>query len=64
MEAIVGGRVRDITRALDKMYLRDKPNRLEIITIVSTNNTGDGQSPESIIQEMRDMKALVAEHST
>ena len=63
MEAIVGGRVRDITRALDKMYLRDKPNRLEIIAIVSINNIGDGQTPDSIIQEMMDMKALVAEHS-
>ena len=64
IEAIVGGRVRDITRALDMMYLRDKPNRLEIIAVVSINNIGDGQSPDSIIQEMTDMKALVAEHST
>ena len=62
MEAIVGGRVRDLTRALRHLYL-DKPNRLEIVAMVSINNIGEGQSPEQIIQEMKDMKELVKEHS-
>ena len=63
MEAVVGGRVRDLTRALDKLYLRDKPNRLEIIAVCSINNIGDGQSPDQIIAEMQEMKDLLSEHS-
>jgi hypothetical protein len=62
LEAIVGGRVHDMTRALDKLYL-DKPNRLEIITVVSINNIGDGQSANSIMKDFSYMKQLVAEHS-
>ena len=62
IEAIVGGRVRDLTRALRHLYL-DKPNRLEIIAIVAINNIGEGQAPEAIIEEMRDMKEMVKGHS-
>jgi hypothetical protein len=49
LEAIVGGRVHDMTRALDKLYL-NKPNRLEIIPVVSINSIGDGQSANSIMR--------------
>ena len=62
MEAIVGGRVRDLTRALRHLYLIN-PNRLEIIAMVAINNIGEGQEPEKIISEMQDMKDLVAGHS-
>ena len=62
MEAIVGGRVRDLTRALQQIYL-SKPHRLEIIAMVSINNIGEGQTPEKIIQEMKNMKELVKGHS-
>ena len=62
MEAIVGGRVHDLTRALDQLYL-DKPNRLEIIAVVAINNIGDGQSADSIMKDIRVMKRLVADHS-
>ena len=63
MEAVVGGRVRDMTRVLDRMYLCDKPNRLEVILVCSINNIGDGQAPEDIIEEMKEMIDLVKEHS-
>ena len=63
MEAVVGGRVRDLTRVLDRMYLCDKPNRLEVILVCSINNIGDGQAPEDIIEEMQEMKELVEDHS-
>ena len=62
MEAIVGGRVRDLTRALRFLYL-NKPNRLEVIAMVSINNIGEGQEPAEIIQEMQFMKDLVSDHS-
>ena len=64
MEAVVGGRVRDLTRALDRLYLRNIPNRLEIIAVCTINNIGDGQPTEEIVAEMKVMKDLVAEHST
>ena len=60
MEAVVGGRVRDLTRALDKRYLRDKPNRLDIIAVCSIKHIGDGKSSDQIIAEMKD---LLSEHS-
>ena len=58
----MGGCVHDLTRAFDKLYL-DKPNRLEIIRIISINNIGDGQSANSIMKDFDYMKQLVAEHS-
>ena len=61
MEAIVGGRVRDLTRTLRHLYL-DKPNRLEI-AMVAINSIGEGQAPEAIIKEMREMKEMVKGHS-
>ena len=62
MEAIVGGRVHDLTRALDKLYL-DKPNRLEIVVVATINNVGDGQSAASIMKDINYMQKLVSEHS-
>jgi hypothetical protein len=35
----------DLTRALDKLYLPDKPNCLEIIAVCSINNIGDDYAP-------------------
>jgi hypothetical protein len=63
MEAVVGGRVRDLTRVLDRKYLCDKPNRLEVILVCSINSIGDGQAPEDIIEEIKEKKELVEEHS-
>ena len=48
--------------ALRHLYL-NKPNRLEIIAMVAINNIGEGQSPEDIIREMKDMKEMVDGHS-
>ena len=62
LEAIVGGRMHDLTRDLDKLYL-DKPNRLKIITVVSFNNIGDGKFANSIMKDFAYMNQLVAEHS-
>ena len=59
MEAIVGGRVRDLKLALEKNYLY-LPNRLEIIVIAGINNIGEGQQADQIIAEMKEM---VLEHS-
>ena len=55
MEAIVGGRVRDLKLALEKNYLY-LPNRLEIIVIAGINNIGEGQQADQIIAEMKEMK--------
>ena len=44
MEAILGGRVMDLTREFRHLYL-DKPNRLEIVAMLAINNVGEGQSP-------------------
>eukprot|EP00092_Neocalanus_flemingeri_P019302 GFUD01020908.1.p1 GENE.GFUD01020908.1~~GFUD01020908.1.p1 ORF type:complete len:330 (+),score=86.68 GFUD01020908.1:460-1449(+) len=62
IESIVGGRVRDLTRALIMLYLK-YPERLEIILIAGLNNVGEGQSPEEIIDEIWELKQAVQAHS-
>ena len=54
--------MKDLTRALDKLYL-DKPNRLEIIVVCGINNIADGQFSEDFIADFAEMKQIVAEHS-
>ena len=46
IEAIVGARIRDLTRALMLLYLGN-PERLEIILVAGLNNIGDGHWPAS-----------------
>ena len=62
MESIVGGRIRDMTRALIMLYLR-YPERLEIILIAGLNNVGEGQSAEEILEEIKELKDAVQAHS-
>ena len=62
METIVGGRVRDLTRALMMQYLK-YPERLEIILIAGLNNVGEGQSAPDILDELCELKETVKAHS-
>ena len=58
IEAIVGGRIRDHTRALHILYLI-YPERLEIIFIEGLNNNGDSQTAEQIMEELTELKLTV-----
>ena len=62
MECIVGGKIRDLTRALKKNILRND-YRFEIIVVAGINNVGEGQGAKEIIDEFKEMKAVVAKHS-
>ena len=62
IDSIVGGKVRDMTRALVKNYLH-LPNRFEIIVIAGINNIGVGEKAEDIIKEVEDLKQVVKDHS-
>ena len=62
MESIVGGRVRDMTRAIIKLYLRYK-ERLEIILVAGLNNIGENQTAAEIIEELKELKDAVKAHS-
>ena len=62
IESIVGGRIRDLTRALIMLYLTN-PERLEIIVIAGLNNVGDNQPAEEIMEELRELKQAVQAHS-
>ena len=62
MDSIVGGKVRDMTRALIKNYLH-LPNRLEVIVIAGINNIGAGERADDIIKEMEVFKQVVADHN-
>ena len=62
IDSIVGGRVRDITRALVKNYLH-LPNRFEIIVIAGINNIGAGEKAEEVIKEVEELKRVVRNHS-
>lgn len=62
IESIVGGRIRDLTRALHMLYLI-YPERLEIIVIAGLNNIGDSQTSEQIMEELTELKLTVKVHS-
>ena len=62
IESIVGGRVRDLTRALIMMYL-NHPERVEIILVAGLNNIGENQPVPDIIEELWELKEVVQAHS-
>ena len=62
IDVIVGGRVRDMSRAFDKNY-KHMPNRMEIVVVAGLNNIGAGETAEQIITEMEELKQMVGEHS-
>ena len=49
--------------ALKKNYLH-LPNRLEIIIVAGINNIGAGHKAEQIVEDMRELKAELREHSS
>ena len=58
IDAIVGGKVRDMTTALKKNYLH-MPNRVEVIVVAGINNIGAGEKAENIVKEMEELKRVV-----
>ena len=62
IESIVGGRFRDLTRALMMLYLV-QPERLEIIVIAGLNNIGEGQSVSDILDEIYELRMSVKAHT-
>ena len=62
IDSIVGGRVRDMTRAWIKNYMHI-PNRMEIVVVAGLNNIGGGENAENILEEMREFKEMVKQHS-
>ena len=62
MDSIVGGTVKDMTRALRKNYLQ-LSNRVEIMVIAGINNIGAGETAEEILNDMKVLKQVVADHS-
>ena len=62
IDSIVGGRVKDMTRALRRNYLH-LPNRLEIIVVAGINNIGAKDTAENIINDMKNLKNELKEHS-
>ena len=64
IESIVGGRIRDLTRALIMLFLKHYSERLEIIVIAGINNVGDSQPVDDIMEEVSELKQVVLAHST
>ena len=63
IDSIVGGKVRDITRALIMNYMH-MPNRMEVLVVAGINNIGAGEQAEQILEEMKELKSVVRNHST
>ena len=63
IESIVGGRFRDLTRALIMLYLKF-PERLEILVVAGLNNIGENQAVPDILDEIVELKQVVETHST
>lgn len=62
IESIVGGRFRDLTRALMMLYLVH-PERLEVIVIAGLNNIGDSQPVPDILDEIYELRQTVQAHT-
>ena len=62
IDSVVGGQMRDMTRALIKNYLH-LPNRLEIIVVAGINNIGRGHSPDNVMEDVEELRQVVKEHS-
>ena len=62
MECIVGGRIRDLTRAL-KLNLLCNSYQLEIVVIAGISNVAEGQTSNAIIEEFKEMKSVVQDHN-
>ena len=62
IDSIVGGQMRDMTRALVKNYLH-MPNRMEIIVVAGINNIGRRHSPDNVMEDVEELRQVVKEHS-
>ena len=62
IESIVGGRIRDLTRALLMLYLKH-PERLDVVVIAGINNIGENQPVPDIVEEIWELKESVRAHS-
>ena len=62
IESVVGGRIRDLTRALLMLYLKH-PEPLEVVVVAGINNIGERQSVPEIIEEIWELKDAVRAHS-
>ena len=62
IDSIVGGRIRDMTRAWIQNYMH-MPNRMEIVVVAGINNIGGGEKAEDILDEIREFKEMVKQHS-
>ena len=62
IECVVGGRIRDLTRALLMLYLKH-PERIEAVLIAGINNIGERQPVPDIIEELWEMKDTLRAHS-
>ena len=51
-----------MTRAWIKNYMH-MPNRMEIVLVAGLNNIGGGEKAEDILDEMREFKEMVKQHS-
>ena len=62
IDSIVGGKVRDMTRALERNYLH-LPNRYEVIVVAGINNIGAGETAAQIMEEILELKNVLKNHS-
>ena len=62
IDSIVGGKVRDMTRALERNYLH-LPNRFEVMVVAGINNIGAGGKAKQIMGEILDLKKVLKVHS-
>ena len=58
IDCIVGGKVRDMTRALTKTQLH-MPSRVEVTVIAGINNIGAWEKAEDIKLEMDELREVV-----
>lgn len=62
VEAVVGARVRDLTRVLKNRF-ESKTDPMDVVLCAGINNVGDGQAEGDILKEFADFQQVIYEHS-
>ena len=62
IECIVGGRIKDLARALKRNLLTSK-GRLEVILVGGISNVEYGDSVATIMEQIKELKEMVKDHS-
>ena len=62
VEAVVGAKVRDLTKVFNKQYSR-KEEPMDVVICCGINNVGENQAENAIVEEFKEFQNTIYDHS-